>query len=71
MRHPMYLGFLLFTSGTTLWLGSYAATLFAVVTLIASTIYRIGIEEAALREDLPGYADYAKRVKTRFLPFIY
>ena len=71
MRHPMYLGFLLFTSGTTLWLGSYAATLFAVVTLVASTVYRIGIEEAALREDLPGYNDYAEKVRTRFLPFIY
>ena len=71
MRHPMYLGFVLFTSGTTLWLGSYAATLFALVTLVASTIYRIGIEEAALKEDLPGYTDYAERVKTRFLPFIY
>ena len=29
VRHPMYLGFLLFTAGTTLWLGSIAATLFA------------------------------------------
>lgn len=71
VRHPMYLGFLLFTSGTCLWLGSYAATLFAVVALIAVTIYRIGIEEATLKQELTGYVDYAERVKTRFLPFIY
>ena len=71
LRHPMYLGFLLFTSGTTLWLGSYAATLFAFVTLIGVTIYRIGVEEATLKEELLGYAAYTERVKTRFLPFIY
>ena len=45
VRHPMYLGFLLFTAGTTLWLGSIAATLFATISLIATTIYRIGVEE--------------------------
>ena len=71
VRHPMYLGFLLFTAGTTLWLGSYAATLFAVVALMASTIYRIGVEEATLKKELPGYTEYTQRVKTRFLPFIY
>lgn len=71
LRHPMYLGFLLFTSGTALWLGSVAATLFALVTLIATTVYRIGVEEAVLREELPGYTDYVEKVKTRYLPFIY
>ena len=71
VRHPMYLGFLLFTAGTTLWLGSIAATLFAVVALIASTIYRIGVEEATLCDELPGYVAYTEKVKTRYLPFIY
>ncbi len=61
VRHPMYLGFLLFTAGSTLWLGSIAATLFAVVTLIATTIYRIGIEEATLCEELPGYVAYYRK----------
>ncbi len=71
LRHPMYTGFLLFTAGTTLWLASYAATVLAVVMLVASTIYRIGVEEATLRAELPGYSDYTQRVKTRFLPFIF
>ena len=71
VRHPMYLGFLLFTSGTTLWLGSYAAAMFAVVGLVSSSIYRIGVEEATLSEELYGYKEYKERVKTRFLPFIY
>ena len=71
VRHPMYLGFLLFTAGTTLWLGSIAATLFATISLIATTIYRIGIEEATLCEELPGYSAYTEKVKTRYLPLIY
>ena len=71
LRHPMYSGFLFFFAGMTLWLGSYAATLLAVVCLILSTIYRIGIEEEVLKKDLPGYSDYMQKVKTRFLPFIY
>ena len=71
VRHPMYLGFLLFTAGTTLWLGSIAATLFATISLIATTIYRIGVEEATLCEELPGYVAYTEKVKTRYLPFIY
>ena len=71
LRHPMYTGFLLFTSGTTLWLGSTVATALAAIMLTISIIYRIGIEEATLRIELPGYDDYTRRVKTRFLPFIY
>ena len=71
LRHPMYTGFLLFTCGTTLWLGSYAATLLAGIMLVAATVYRIGIEEATLRQELDGYADYMQRVRTRFLPFIF
>lgn len=71
VRHPMYLGFLLFISGTTLWLGSYAATIFAVVGLVTSSLYRINVEEATLSAELPGYQEYKERVKTRFLPFIY
>ena len=71
LRHPMYLGFILFTAGTCLFLGSYAATAFALLALTASAIYRIQIEETTLARDLPGYADYISRVKWRLLPFIY
>lgn len=71
LRHPMYSGFLFFFSGTALWLGSYAATLVAIIMLLVSTIYRIGIEEEALKKDLPGYAGYMQKVTTRFLPFLY
>ena len=71
LRHPMYSGFLLFMMGTTLWLGSIAATGLAGVMVASAAIYRIGIEEAMLEAELPGYKDYKNRVKTRFIPFVY
>jgi protein-S-isoprenylcysteine O-methyltransferase Ste14 len=71
LRHPMYCGFLLFMMGTTLWLGSIAATVLAGVMVASAAIYRIGIEETMLEVELPGYKDYKNRVKTRFIPFVY
>lgn len=71
LRHPMYTGFLLFMMGTTLWLGSIAATVLAGVMVASAAVYRIGIEEAMLETELPGYKDYKNRVKTRLIPFVY
>lgn len=71
VRHPMYLGFLLFSVGSTLWLGSYISALASTILITLAVIYRIHIEEVFLVENLPGYDDYMVRVKTRFLPLIY
>ena len=71
MRHPMYLGFLLFSVGSMLWLGSYFSAISSMVLIILAVIYRIKVEEVFLVENLPGYEDYISRVKTRFLPLIY
>ena len=70
IRHPIYLGNLLLLSGTSLWLGSTAA-LVSVVVLLAMTLGRIRLEEQDLRARLPPYADYARRVPWRLIPFIY
>ena len=71
VRHPMYLGFLLFSVGSMLWLGSYISAILSMVMIILTVIYRIEVEEVFLVENLPGYGDYRTRVKTRFLPLIY
>jgi protein-S-isoprenylcysteine O-methyltransferase Ste14 len=34
------------------------------------TLARITIEEAWLRSHLPAYADYARRVRSRLIPFV-
>lgn len=69
VRHPLYAANLLFFAGTALWLGSLAALLGVAVNL-AATLARIGIEERWLRANLPGYADYALRVRARLIPFL-
>ena len=65
-----YAGNLLVNVGLGLWLGSYAAALFAVVPL-AILMVRIAVEERLLRRELPGYSEYAARVTHRLLPGIW
>ena len=69
VRHPFYAGMLLVYAGWALWLGSYAALIGASVFLVL-TLARIVIEEAWLRKALPDYADYARRVRGRLVPFL-
>jgi len=67
VRHPFYAGLLLVYAGVALWLGSYAALIAASGFLIL-TLARIVIEEAYLRQSLPAYAGYARRVRGRLIP---
>jgi protein-S-isoprenylcysteine O-methyltransferase Ste14 len=70
VRHPMYSGSLLFLVGTSLLLGSWwgvaISPLFAVLFGI-----RTGIEERALIAGLPGYVDYASKVRYRLFPGVW
>jgi protein-S-isoprenylcysteine O-methyltransferase Ste14 len=67
VRHPMYAGNPAVNVGLSLWLGSYAAVLFAAIPL-GLLIVRIGLEERFLRRELPGYREYVARVPYRLLP---
>jgi protein-S-isoprenylcysteine O-methyltransferase Ste14 len=69
IRHPLYAGNLMLFAGGALWLGSTAAAL-ATIAQLAATLWRIGMEEAYLRQALPAYADYARRVRARLIPFV-
>jgi protein-S-isoprenylcysteine O-methyltransferase Ste14 len=69
IRHPFYAGALLMIAGIALWLESYAALIGAGGLLIL-LIPRIAIEESFLRKNLPGYADYTRRVRSRLIPYI-
>jgi len=70
IRHPFYLGFLVFFLGLALWLESYAAVP-ALLLPLALIVARIRVEERTLGEALPGYADYTKRVRYRLVPFFW
>ena len=67
VRHPMYSGITLFFVGVPLLLGSWWGVAIAPVFAILFAI-RARIEERALVEGLPDYADYAARVRYRLVP---
>lgn len=70
VRHPLYLGIIPFFIGLALWLESYAGAL-AFPLVFVFLIIRIFVEEKYLKESLPGYPEYMKRVRYRLVPFIW
>jgi len=67
VRHPMYSGALLMFAGTPLALGSLWGLLPALL-LAAALVWRLIDEERCLAQELPGYADYQRKVRSRLLP---
>jgi len=70
VRHPMYSGMVLFFLGVPLLVGSWWGVAMVPVFLVLFAI-RIRIEERTLIQGLPGYADYAARVRHRLLPGVW
>jgi protein-S-isoprenylcysteine O-methyltransferase Ste14 len=67
VRHPMYSGAVLYFAGIALLLGSWWGLVLSPVFFVLFSI-RAGIEERALADGLPGYADYLARVRYRLVP---
>jgi protein-S-isoprenylcysteine O-methyltransferase Ste14 len=67
VRHPGYAGAILFELAVPFLLGSWWAFLISVVTT-ALLILRTMLEDHTLIKELPGYADYSRRVRYRLLP---
>lgn len=70
VRHPMYVGTIFFGVCTPLFLGSWWA-LVPGGLLAGLFVVRTALEDRALREELPGYAEYAERVRYRLLPGVW
>jgi protein-S-isoprenylcysteine O-methyltransferase Ste14 len=70
VRHPGYAGNILPLLGIVLALGSVWTLIPAAVALIIAVI-RTALEDQTLQEELPGYRDYARRVRYRLIPGIY
>lgn len=70
VRHPGYAGNILPLFGIVLALGSLWTLIPAAVALII-TVIRTVLEDQTLQEELPGYRDYAQRVRYRLIPGIY
>lgn len=70
IRHPIYAGYFLLIGGQALWLGSTTAALIGDGVYLASSLWRIAVEERDLRARLPAYAAYARQVRGRLIPFV-
>jgi protein-S-isoprenylcysteine O-methyltransferase Ste14 len=70
VRHPGYISGILWLASVPLILGSlYAFAPFALYTVLMTL--RTYLEDRTLQEELPGYTDYAERVKYRLFPGIW
>jgi len=67
VRHPMYAAALVLFVGIPLSLGSYWGLL-AIPPAFAGLVARLLDEEKHLTRDLPGYAEYRRKVRDRLLP---
>jgi protein-S-isoprenylcysteine O-methyltransferase Ste14 len=70
VRHPMYFAALFLLIGTPLALGSWWGLLLIPICL-PILVARILNEEKVLARDLPGYAEYQKKITTRLIPFVW
>jgi protein-S-isoprenylcysteine O-methyltransferase Ste14 len=71
IRHPGYLAGIIIIAASGLALGSWLATAVLIVTALPFLLYRAITEDRVLRAELPGYRDYAARVRWRILPGIW
>jgi protein-S-isoprenylcysteine O-methyltransferase Ste14 len=70
VRHPGYAGNILALFGIVLALSSVWTLIPATVAVIIAVI-RTLLEDQVLQDELPGYRDYARRVRYRLIPCIY
>jgi protein-S-isoprenylcysteine O-methyltransferase Ste14 len=70
VRHPGYTGNILALFGIVLALNSVWTLIPATVASIIAVI-RTALEDQTLQEELPGYRDYARRVRYRLIPWLY
>jgi protein-S-isoprenylcysteine O-methyltransferase Ste14 len=70
VRHPGYAGGLFAWMATPIFFSSYWVVIPAVMVIIL-TIIRTALEDRTLQEELPGYREYAERVRYRLMPGIW
>jgi protein-S-isoprenylcysteine O-methyltransferase Ste14 len=70
VRHPMYSGYIVWVLAAAVALGSLPA-LGPALLIAAGVVVRTVLEDRTLRAELPGYADYAGRVRFRLVPGVF
>ena len=70
VRHPMYAGMIFYLPCAPLLLGSWWGLVWGC-GLLGLFAIRVLIEEGTLRKELPGYNEYATRVRYRLVPGVW
>ncbi|WP_423069101.1 methyltransferase family protein [Devosia sp. CN2-171] len=70
VRHPGYVGGAALGIGTALALGSAVAVIPALICIVALALRTLA-EEQTLSEELPGYAEYMRKVRFRWVPGVW
>jgi protein-S-isoprenylcysteine O-methyltransferase Ste14 len=70
VRHPGYLGSVLFYVAFPLITGSALALCGGALGMIG-VLVRTSLEDRTLREELAGYAEYAQEVRYRLMPYVW
>ncbi len=70
VRHPGYAFLMLALLNQALALGSWLSCL-PVLVIVCQLLYRLGLEEKLLTDQLDGYQDYVASVRFRLVPYIW
>jgi protein-S-isoprenylcysteine O-methyltransferase Ste14 len=70
VRHPMYAGYIVWLLATPFALGSVPALVPAAL-IATGMVVRTVLEDRTLHAELPGYAEYAAKVRWRLLPRVF
>ena len=67
IRHPGYLGAMLFSISVPLMLASWWAVIPGLASVVLY-IVRTSLEDQTLQDELSGYREFSERVKFRLIP---
>lgn len=70
VRHPGYAGSILAWIAAAVFFSSYWVAIPSIMAIIL-TVIRTALEDRTLKEELPGYREYAERVRYRLMPGIW
>jgi protein-S-isoprenylcysteine O-methyltransferase Ste14 len=70
VRHPGYLGMIVFVPAEAIALGSWYGFLLALI-YSAAIARRVSVEDGYLRGRLDGYVEYARKVRYRLVPGVW
>jgi protein-S-isoprenylcysteine O-methyltransferase Ste14 len=70
VRHPMYAGYVVWLPATAVALGSVPALVPATIISLGMLV-RTVLEDRTLHAELPGYPEYAAKVRWRLLPHVF